>query len=234
MHLVSLTFDDGFRKSSELTATIFESFGQRASINPVAWAHEPDFVTPEPTWGKHMCGDWAMWRGLAARGHEVMPHGLVHINKASIRFADAANLIARNIAIFETEMPGFDRTQSIYNFPYNATTPEIEAWLPTVIGGFRGGHIQHGINPLPTAETRVVRTCGHGPTGTEQGMESCIEELFKRPEGWLVYNLHGLDGEGWGEISSDYLRRTLDRLLKRPGTRLSPVAAALNAARRAG
>lgn len=229
MHIVSLTFDDGFRESSERTATIFESFGLRACLNVVAWAHMPDFVSLD-SWGKAACGDWAMWRGLAARGHEIMPHGLVHLNKSKVTFQEGANFIARNIAIFEEEMPGFDRRRAVYNFPYNATTPELEAWLPSVIRAFRGGWVKHGINPLPTRATRVVRTTGFGPGSTDADLLACVEELLKRPEGWLVYNLHGLDGEGWGPLSSETLRRVLDRLLKIPTVRILPVAEAIAAA----
>ena len=40
-----------------------------------------------------------------------------------------------------------------------------------------------------------------------------IELLMSEPEGWLVYNTHGLDDEGWGPVRADYLERLLDRLM---------------------
>lgn len=35
--------------------------------------------------------------------------------------------------------------------------------------------------------------------------------------GWLIYNAHGLDDEGWGPMSSVFLDELLDRLKKRTG-----------------
>lgn len=43
------------------------------------------------------------------------------------------------------------------------------------------------------------------------------------------YNLHGLDGEGWGPVGGDTLDRLLERLAER-GVRVLPITAALAAA----
>jgi len=42
---------------------------------------------------------------------------------------------------------------------------------------------------------------------------SSIENLLARESGWLVFNTHGLDDEGWGPIRATYLERLLERLL---------------------
>lgn len=227
MHIISLTFDDGFLDSCVRLARVHEGFGLSACINPVAWGHKADFVSPDSGQGGVAKGDFDLWRELASRGHEIMPHGLVHANKASLRHQDAANLILRNLETFEQEMPGFDRWRAVYNFPYNATTPAIEAWLPGVVRAFRGGGCEHGINPMPTRETKAIRTTGFGPDNCEHHLDACITHLLARPDGWLVYNLHGLDREGWGPISTTYLERLLDRLVKIPTVKVLPVARAL-------
>ena len=41
-----------------------------------------------------------------------------------------------------------------------------------------------------------------------------INDFLNSSGGWLVLNLHGLDSEGWGPISSKYLDKLLLRLLK--------------------
>lgn len=45
--------------------------------------------------------------------------------------------------------------------------------------------------------------------------------------GWLVYNTHGLDDEGWGPIGSDYLDKLLERLLKIKTVEIIPAGKAM-------
>ena len=42
------------------------------------------------------------------------------------------------------------------------------------------------------------------------------------PEGWLIFNVHGLDGEGWGQLRSEYLTRILERLVALPDLKILP------------
>src|SRR5687768_14704295 len=45
-HFITLSFDDGFKKSSLRTAEIFEKHKLPACINVIATAHLPGFVLP--------------------------------------------------------------------------------------------------------------------------------------------------------------------------------------------
>jgi hypothetical protein len=45
-HFVTLSFDDGLRKSSIRTAEIYEKYHLSACINVIATAHLPDFIYP--------------------------------------------------------------------------------------------------------------------------------------------------------------------------------------------
>ncbi|MCI0363213.1 MAG: hypothetical protein L0219_04980, partial [Phycisphaerales bacterium] len=45
-HVFTLSFDDGFKKSSLRTAEIYEKYKLPACINVIATAHLPDFVLP--------------------------------------------------------------------------------------------------------------------------------------------------------------------------------------------
>jgi peptidoglycan/xylan/chitin deacetylase (PgdA/CDA1 family) len=228
MHIVSLSFDDGFKKSSEATADLFERAGLRACINVLAGRFNPGDTAPAPVFKE--CdipfGDFDLWNDLVARGHEVMPHGYRHANKSKLSFEDAQASILQCLDVFDAELRGFDRRRAIFNFPYNATTPQLEAWLPTIVRASRGGGIAHGINPIPNRETTVIRTCGFGPPNCENHLDQCLAELLKLERGWLVYNTHGLDAEGWGPIGTDYLRRLLDRLVAIPSVRVWPVGKA--------
>ncbi len=224
MHLITLSFDDGFRKSCIEVARIYEQFGVKACFNVMATG-----VMASDKYGDVAKGDFALWNELVARGHEVMPHGYRHANKSALSFEEGRDLILRCLDVFDEKLTGFQRKRAVFNFPYNRTTPELEQWLPTIVRAFRGGFIDAGINPLPTAQSRAIRTAGFGPENCEAHLDGCIEKLLARPDGWLVYNTHGLDEEGWGPIGATYLSRLLERLVKRNDVQLIPAAAALNA-----
>ena len=219
MHIVSFSFDDGFERSSVKTAAIFERAGLRACFNVLA---SPETFVKGVTSSAPPIkfGDFDLWNDFKSRGHEVMPHGYRHANKAAMPFEEAKALILRCLEVFDKRLNGFDRKRAVFNFPYNAITDELVAWLPTVVRACRGGGIEHGINPLPTRHTTHVRTVGFGPADCGEHAEQCIDQLLRRESGWLVYNSHGLDGEGWGPMQSDRLERILDRLKAVPSVRV--------------
>lgn len=223
MHIVTLSFDDGFRKSNLLVADLYEKYGVKACFNIIASAGLPGYAPPvESLKG---LGDWGLWRELSSRGHEVMPHSFKHANKTKMPLSEAKDLTLRCLDIFDKELPGFDRRRAIYNFPYNASTPEMEAWLPSVVRAFRTGWGE--TNPLPTKKTVKITTGAEGPENGEKYLDQRLTELLSLPEGWFVYNTHGLDEEGWGPIGSDYLDRLLARLTAMKSVRIMPAGVAL-------
>lgn len=224
-HLLTLSFDDGFLRSSQRTAEIHEKVGVTACINVIASGHLPDFVPPDEYHVAWPRGDFGLWNDLRARGHEVMPHGYRHANLAELPLAEAQGLVRRCLDLFQRELEGFEPERAIFNFPYNRSTPELEAWLGTQVRAFRTGG--GGLNPLPSGQQRLTTT-GHGPENCERHLDAEIEALLGTDSGWLVYNVHGLDDEGWGPIRASYLERLLDRLLGIETLRVLPVAPALD------
>jgi len=223
VHVVTLSFDDGFERSSRRTAEIFERFGLSAAINVVARGHlgEPD----EPWHTRWPKGDFELWNELRSRGHEVMPHGLAHANKSELPFDDAKRLIETCLEVFGRDLDGFDETQAVFAFPYNASTPELEAWLPDVVRGFRTGG--DPIMPLPQPGQARISCTSFGPGPCDEDLERLVEELLSRASGWLCYNAHGLDGEGWGPLAAATLERLLARLVERDDVLVLPARAAL-------
>ena len=223
MHVVTLSFDDGFRRSSLKTAEIFERFGLSAAINVVARGHlgEPD-ESWHTRWPK---GDFGLWNELQARGHEIMPHGLAHANKSELPFEDAKRLIETCLEAFARDLDGFDAAQAVFAFPYNASTPELEAWLAGAVRGFRTG--REPIMPLPQPGQAKISCTSFGPGPCDEHLERLVEELLARPSGWLCYNVHGLDGEGWGPLSAATLERLLGRLVACDDVHVLPGRAAL-------
>jgi len=218
MHIVTLSFDDGFRASNVRIASIHEKHGLAACFNVIASAHMPGFMPPRPSLVG--LGDFGLWRELAGRGHEIMPHGYRHEDLRATPLAEAKDLTLRCLDVFERELPGFARTDAIYNVPYNASTDEMEAWLPTVVRAFRTWG--DAINALPSPATVKLTCVSDGPGNCQSDVDRRVEELLSRPSGWLIYNTHGLDDEGWGPIESDYLDRLLGRLLSIKTVRVMP------------
>jgi peptidoglycan/xylan/chitin deacetylase (PgdA/CDA1 family) len=222
LHIVTLSFDDGFRRSNTRIAGIYERFGLKACMNVLAAPEE--LVAEQEEWGTDR-GDWALWNELQARGHEIMPHGYKHADKRSLPIAEARSLILRCLDIFEGKLEGFRRQEAVFNFPYNRSSKRLERWLPTIVRGFRamGGYL----NPLPYRGMTKVTCGGYGPDNCEHDLDRQLERLFSLPSGWLVYNTHGLDGEGWGPVSTGYLERLLGRLVEMEGVEVLPTGVAL-------
>jgi peptidoglycan/xylan/chitin deacetylase (PgdA/CDA1 family) len=219
-HLVTLSFDDGFRKSFIRTAEIYEKHNLSACLNVVA-AGPPDdaYIKKSPI------GDFGLWNELKKRGHEVMPHGYRHENLRKLPFDEGTDLIRRCLDVFAEKLEGFDAKQSVFNFPYNASTPELEKWLPTQVRAFRTGG--GAINPLPHKEQTKLTCTSFGPGNCEAAIDREIERLLAKGSGWLIFNTHGLDDEGWGPIRATYLEQLLERLLAIQTVEVLPAGGAL-------
>jgi peptidoglycan/xylan/chitin deacetylase (PgdA/CDA1 family) len=232
MHIITLSFDDGFKKSNSKIAEIYEKHGLSACFNIIASGHVGDFVSPDAYQDEIVKGDFQLWNEFKDRGHEIMPHSWKHSRLPDLPLVEAIGLMERCLATFESDLDGFKRETSVFNFSYNYSSPELEEWLTTQVRAYRTRvvGIQQGINPVPSKDTMAIGTCGFGPGNCEEHLDQCIETLLAMPEGWLVYNTHGLDGEGWGPIGADYLDRLLERLLQIESVNILPTAKALDTA----
>ena len=219
-HLVTLSFDDGFKKSFARIAESYEKHRLSACLNVVAAGLPGDaYIKSSPL------GDFAFWNELKRRGHEIMPHGYRHENLQKLPLAEAQELVRRCLGVFSEKLDSFDSRQAIFNFPYNASTPELERWLPTQVRAFRTGGA--AINPRPH-KGQVKLTCtSFGPENCEAAIDREVEKLLARESGWLIFNTHGLDEEGWGPIRDSYLERLLERLLAHDTVELLPAGRAL-------
>ncbi len=224
-HIVTLSFDDGFRKSFSRIATIYEKYQLSACLNVIATGHRADFQPPGPYIAGSPRGDFTLWNELKQRGHEVMPHTYKHANLRQVPFDEATDLIGRCLDVFAEKLKGFDPKQAVYNFAYNASTPELEQWLTGRVRAFRTGG--DAINPLPHAGQVKLMCTSFGPGNCEQAIDREIARLLSRDRGWLIFNTHGLDEEGWGPIRATYLERLLDRLTRTDSVAVLPAGKAL-------
>ena len=101
----------------------------------------------------------------------------------------------------------------------------METWLPTQVRAFRTGG--GAINRLPH-KGQVKLTCsGFGPGNCEKAIDREIERLLSKDFGWLIFNTHGLDDEGWGPIRATYLERLLEWLVAIESVEILPAGKAL-------
>ena len=76
---------------------------------------------------------------------------------------------------------------------------------------------------------QVRLTCtSFGPGNCEQAIDREIEKLLARRAGWLIFNTHGLDEEGWGPIRATYLDRLLEHLAGIESVEILPPGRALS------
>ncbi len=219
-HVITLSFDDGFRKSFARTAAIYEKYMLSACLNVIAaGSPEAPYIKASPL------GDFVLWNELKRRGHEVMPHGYHHENLQKLSFDEGSDLIRRCLGVFTEKLDGFDPKQAIFNFPYNASTPELEHWLPTQVRAFRTGG--EAIQSLPQPGRTKLTCTSFGPGNCEAAIDREIERLLARESGWLIFNTHGLDDEGWGPVRASYLERLLEKLLTIKTVEILPSGQAL-------
>ncbi|MBM3754945.1 MAG: hypothetical protein FJW38_13305 [Acidobacteria bacterium] len=226
-HIVSLSFDDGFKKSFYKIAEIHESLGLRACLNVIAIGHTAQFDIGRLASGgantNVPLGGFDDWNKLKRRGHEVMAHTYDHARLTDLPLAQAKELIDKCTAYFERNLEGFKTSESIYSFAYNASNAELDEYALSKYLGIRtrGGVV----NPLP--RRRRAGCVSFGPGNCDAFVAAEIDKFLVSAGGWFVFNAHGLDEEGWGPMSSAFLTSLLARLLKLPHVEMLPVGAVL-------
>lgn len=218
-HLLTLSFDDGFKKSFYRIAEIHEAYGLKACLNVIATGHLKSFNT-EPKWiPQHILGDFDDWNKLKERGHEIMPHTWEHLNLTDIPLSKAKENILKCLHYFEEHLTGYSSTEAVYNFAYNASTTELEDFAMSQVAAIRtGGWLvlkDSMVNAIPVKELPLRLGCwGHGPDFCDTYLDQEIGTFLASEGGWLILNLHGLDEEGWGPVSTTYLDNLLKKLVQ--------------------
>jgi peptidoglycan/xylan/chitin deacetylase (PgdA/CDA1 family) len=226
-HIISLSFDDGFRKSFTRTAEIYEKHKLPACFNVMAAGHFPDFTAPDNYMATSVLGDFGLWNDFVKRGHEVMVHGWAHENLKEMPVDEAKTLIQKSIDHFSQNLAGFDPATAVFNFPFNASTPELNEWTVTKVRAVRTIVRALPVNPFPNKDLRILDCASHGPDNIDETLERLINSFLDSEGGWFIFNTHGLDDEGWGPMSSGYLDELLDRMKTVPGLEMLPVGRAL-------
>ena len=226
-HWLTLSFDDGFKKSFYRIAGIHEQFGLQACLNVIASGHLPGFKKVDQWILPELMGDFDDWNTLKSRGHEIMPHTWEHLNLTKVPEALAKENMRKCFDYFEEHLEGYDPTYAVYNFAFNASNPELEDFALQRVRAVRtAGWVilkDQTANPIPTQQTNLRLGCwSQGPDYCDTFVEEHIQQFLNSPGGWLILNLHGLDDEGWGPLHPAFLEELLARLTQVPTLAIKP------------
>ena len=225
-HIITLSFDDGFKKSFYKVANIYEKYGLSACFNVIASGHLPDFKGVDQWILPELMGDFDDWNELKNRGHEVMPHSWKHLNLAQQPLEEAKQLIVKCLNYFQDHLVGYKNSESVFNFPFNASTPELEEFVLSQVMALRsfGG----AVNDIPAHEAPFRLGCSSkGPGNIDQWVNDSINEFLLTNGGWLILNLHGLDYEGWGPMSETFLNNLIKKLSEMTNVQVLPTGQVL-------
>jgi peptidoglycan/xylan/chitin deacetylase (PgdA/CDA1 family) len=212
-HILTLSFDDGFKKSFYEIAGIYERYGLSACLNIIASAHLNQFQPPNE-YHKDFRGDFNDWNSLKKRGHEIMPHSWDHSHIAKIPLDQAKADIEKCLNYFEDNLEGYKASEAVYNFAYNESTPELEQFALTKVRAVRTQG-NTAINAIPSSPGPVRLGCwSFGPDNADKWVEEQVTGFLATQGGRLILNLHGLDKEGWGPVTSEYLDSLIKRMVK--------------------
>jgi peptidoglycan/xylan/chitin deacetylase (PgdA/CDA1 family) len=210
---VGLIFDDGFARSTLATAKLFEEFHLPAVFAVIA---EPkDFA---PTFIK---GDFAMWNELQSRGHIIQPHGYTHAKLTELPHQQAVAQIERCLATFSEKLDRFDPKRAVYYYTYNCGSSRLNEFLLPRVHAIR----QDGSGFLSQRdiESRVWHSTAIGPHDPGDELLQLLDRAADQRPHTFLFTLHGTDGEAWGAIALDKLRRVLDRIVTEEAFEYWPV-----------
>lgn len=233
-HVLTLSFDDGFKKSFYQIAEIHKEYDLKACLNVIATGHMPDFKKVDDWILPELLGDFSDWNKLAGRGHEVMPHSWKHLNLTKVPLSQAKENILRCLEYFNDNLDGYDAKKAVYNYAFDASTKELDLFTLQHVRAVRtGGWLlweEEEYNAMPVVEKTGRLGCWtNGPDNNDRWVDRQINDFLKTDGGWLILNLHGLDKEGWGPVSAGYLDTLLKRLVAIEKLSILPAGAALSA-----
>ena len=218
-HVLTFSFDDGFKKSFYKIAEIHEAYGLSACLNVIATGHMPDFKAIDDWIRPELMGDFNDWNKLKGRGHEVMPHTWKHLNLTKISLDHAKENIDKCLDYFSSNLDGYKDEESIFNYAFLASTPEIDEYALKRVGAVRTGAWlvmkDTKVNMIPqTSRNITFGAWANGPDNIDDYVDQTVNDFLEGPGGWMVVCLHGLDNEGWGPVSASFFDQLLKRLVK--------------------
>jgi peptidoglycan/xylan/chitin deacetylase (PgdA/CDA1 family) len=200
--VLSITFDDGFKQGSDIACDILARYNFAATFYLVTGWIEPTRVIIRDTVNADVShGDWRHWRGVLERGHELGSHTFSHLNargKAAYLFPWLVSIeFQKSLADLKREALQPSYTLSL---PWNAASHRSRRVAPRYFSACRVGSQGRGYNRLANFDPFCLDSWAPNPATSIADYHEAIRNI---PQGgWLVIQLHSIDGEGWEPISS--------------------------------
>lgn len=218
-HILTFSFDDGFKKSFTRVAEIHEEYDLKACLNVIATGHFKNFKAIDEWIRPELMGDFNDWNSLISRGHEIMPHTWEHLNLTKVPMIKAQKNLDKCLDYFRLNLDGYKDSEAIYNYAYNASNEELDQHLLQRVAAVRtaGWVILNDTvaNEIPKTNKNLSLGCWlhFKPGNGDHWVEEQVNEFLKSDGGWMIINLHGLDEEGWAPVSTSYFDTLLKRLV---------------------
>ena len=163
-----------------------------------------------------------------------MPHTYEHVNLTKVSVSEAKERLDKCFDYFAENLDGYSHDKAVYNYAYNASTEELDKYCLQKVKAIRTGYwmIQGDgfTHDFPVANYSQPIRLGcfmHGPDNGDKVLDKEINKFLATDSGWMIINLHGLDDEGWGPVSTEYYDGLIGRLVEMAHVDVLPVGQVL-------
>jgi len=212
--LLSITFDDGLKQSTDIAISILNRYGLQATFYVVTGWVEPvrtDIKEPFNIGRSH--GSWDYWRQVVAMGHEVGSHSYSHVNalgkKAWLFPWLVPSEIAKSYRDLNREIPQASYTMAM---PWNAATWFSDFFVRRSFSACRLGTSDIEYNNLASLNRYRLKSWAPSQRNDWPDYVKAIDGV--RAGGWLILQFHGFDDEGWDPIASELFEKLCEYISK--------------------
>lgn len=200
---LSLTFDDGFRKGSEVAAEIVGAYGMAATFYIVTGWVAPERAAVRDRFNRGCDhGDWAHWRRMRDAGHEIGSHTFSHLNVTGRRARLFPWLVGEELRRSRDDLAR-ELPQPLYtiSMTWNASSSRSDRMVRTLYDACRLGSSSLAYNDLRALDPHRLASWAPDASLPAPAYDEAIAGI---PEGgWLILQFHSFDGEGWTPLSRE-------------------------------
>jgi peptidoglycan/xylan/chitin deacetylase (PgdA/CDA1 family) len=200
---ISITFDDGFKRSADIAAPILKRFGFLATFYIVTGWVEPARAAIREVFNvDRPHGSWDFWRKISNVGHEVGSHSFSHLNARGKLATLFPWLVARQISKsfddLEREITQVGYTMAM---PWNAASRVSDFFVRRWFAGCRLGSSDVQYNDLSNLSRYALKSWAPSNSHTWADYVAAIDGL---PDGgWLILQYHSFGDEGYDPVSPE-------------------------------
>eukprot|EP01006_Ploeotia_vitrea_P020566 TRINITY_DN52869_c0_g1_i1.p1 TRINITY_DN52869_c0_g1~~TRINITY_DN52869_c0_g1_i1.p1 ORF type:complete len:312 (-),score=29.88 TRINITY_DN52869_c0_g1_i1:798-1733(-) len=231
-HIITFSFDDGYNASAYKIANLFERFNISAQFNIIASANFERFHSPDEYIKHSLMGDYRDWNALQARGHRIMPHSWNHqdlVQQEKKSPSEAKQSILKTLLKFNADLKGFVATKSLFVFPDSGCSQKLMRFAFKYVDAVQcsWGAQHHCIHTMyhDHVASAIAQCVTPNVSDPEPVFRAAVSKFLTTPTNdvaWLLLSMRGVDGEGLGPVSLQFLRELLTELTAMPAVQILP------------